>query len=111
MNMEILYLTGVSCVSEEGRLNAIAGRQPLLQLWGELLTELLPVLLSNLVLKAMQDLQQIALMLTFSDSFAFLSREFFFKKRAFFFLWLPCKTCLSGLLLGSPKMPQHRRRK
>lgn len=85
MNMEILYLTGVSCVSEEGRLNAIAGRQPLLQLWGELLTELLPVLLSNLVLKAMQDLQQIALMLTFSDSFAFLSREFFLKKQAFFF--------------------------
>lgn len=57
--MEMLYLTGMSCVSEEGCLNTVAGRQPLLQLWGELLTELLPVLLSNLVLKAMQDLQQI----------------------------------------------------
>lgn len=59
ISIGMLYPTGVSCVSEEGRLNAIAGRQPLFQLWGELLTELLPVLLSNLVLKAMQDLQQI----------------------------------------------------
>lgn len=73
MNMEMLYLTGVSCVSEEGRLNAVAGRQPLLQLWGELLTELLPVFLSNLVLKAMQNLQRITL--TCSDSLAFLHRE------------------------------------
>lgn len=55
----MVYLTGVSCVSEEGHLNAVTGRQPLLQLWGELLTELLPVLLSYLVLKAMQDLQHI----------------------------------------------------
>lgn len=38
-------------------LNAIAGCQSLLQQWGELLRELLPVLLPNLLLKAMQDLR------------------------------------------------------
>lgn len=71
----MLYPTGVSCVSEEGRLNAIAGRQPLFQLRGELLTELLPVLLSNLVLKAMQDLQQITATLTYSNFLALIIQE------------------------------------
>lgn len=89
--MEMLYLTGMSCVSEEGPLNAIAGRQPLLQLWGKLLTELLPVLLSNLVLKAMQDLQQIVLTLTCSDSLAVLSGERF-QKRSVHFWFFPVKT-------------------
>ena len=48
-------LTGVSRVIQGwwGGLHAIAGRQPLLQQRGELLGELLPVLLSHLVLEAM----------------------------------------------------------
>lgn len=39
-------------------LNTIAGCQSLLQQWGELLRELLPVLLPDLLLKAVQDLQE-----------------------------------------------------
>lgn len=38
-------------------LNTIAGCQSLLQQWGELLRELLPVLLPDLLLKAVQDLR------------------------------------------------------
>ncbi|KAJ3614664.1 hypothetical protein NHX12_018235 [Muraenolepis orangiensis] len=37
-------------------LNTVAGRQSLLQQWGELLRKLLPVVVPDLLLKAMQDL-------------------------------------------------------
>ena len=43
---------------DQGGLDAIAGRQTLLQQRGELLRELLPVLLADLVLEAMQDLRR-----------------------------------------------------
>lgn len=38
-------------------LNSVAGCQSLLQEWGELLRELLPVLLPDLLLEAVQDLR------------------------------------------------------
>lgn len=40
-----------------GGLHAVAGGQPLLQQGGELLRELVPVVLAHLVLEAVEDLQ------------------------------------------------------
>ena len=52
-----MYLTQASRAGRvREHLDTIAGSQPLLQDGGELLGELLPVLLSHLLLKAVQDL-------------------------------------------------------